>query len=113
MESSKFYAVTTDLTTPSYGEVELRELADGEVLVKVMAAPINPSDQYMAVGFYGVRSLFPPAPVGVGFEGSGIVERAKGDGEEIVGKKVMFAQDPHTPIGRLILKYFNQILNKN
>ena len=94
--SKKFFAVTTDLKTPTYGEVEGRDLAENEVLVKVEAAPINPSDQYMAIGSYGVKSLFPPAPVGVGFEGSGtIVEAHETAGADLVGKKVVFFQDPH------------------
>lgn len=94
--SKKFFAVTTDLKTPTYGEVEGRDLAENEILVKVEAAPINPSDQYMAIGSYGVKKLFPPLPVGVGFEGSGtIVEAHETAGADLVGKKVVFFQDPH------------------
>ena len=95
--SKKFFAVTTDLKAPTYGEVDGRDLQENEVLVKIESAPINPSDQYMAIGAYGVKKLFPPAPVGVGFEGSGtIVEAHETSGADLVGKKVVFAQDPHS-----------------
>ena len=95
--SKKFFAITTDLKTPTYGEVEGRDLAENEVLIKVEAAPINPSDQYMSVGRYGVKKLFPPTPVGVGFEGSGIVvEVHESVSSDLVGKKAVFVQDPHS-----------------
>ena len=95
--SKKFFAVTTDLKQPSYGEIERRDLEEGEVLVKVQSAVINPSDQYMSVGRYGVKKLFPKPPVGVGFEGSGIVVEAhESVGDDMIGKKVAFAQDPHS-----------------
>ena len=48
----KIYAVTSDLKTLTYGEVELRGLKENEVLVKVEAAPINPVDNIVAIGVY-------------------------------------------------------------
>ncbi len=42
----------------------------GDVLVKMSAAPINPSDLMFLEGKYGVRK---PLPVVPGFEGSGVV----------------------------------------
>lgn len=41
-----------------------------EVLVKIAASPINPSDLAFLDGFYGTK---PPTPVIAGFEGSGTV----------------------------------------
>ena len=41
-----------------------------EVLVKVAATPINPSDLAFLAGLYGFKK---PTPVVPGFEGSGIV----------------------------------------
>jgi NADPH:quinone reductase-like Zn-dependent oxidoreductase len=42
----------------------------GEVLVKMLAAPINPSDLLYVSGQYGLK---PEPPAGVGFEGVGVV----------------------------------------
>lgn len=54
-----------------------------EVLVKVAAAPINPSDLAFLEGRYGFKK---PLPVVPGFEGSGIVVRA---GSSMIGKYLM------------------------
>ena len=72
-EAKKFNAVLTDLQKPFFTEVDGRELQEGEILVKVEAAPINPSDQYLATGNYGVKELLQEPPTGVGFEGAGVV----------------------------------------
>src|SRR4051812_45077417 len=45
----------------------------GEVLIKVAAAPINPSDQMFLKGMYGTRKKLPVVP---GFEASGTVVAA-------------------------------------
>jgi NADPH2:quinone reductase len=45
----------------------------GQVLVRVSASPINPSDQMFLRGLYGFRKPLPAVP---GFEGSGTVEEA-------------------------------------
>jgi len=48
----------------------------GEVLVKMFASPINPSDLMFLKGDYGLQKEFPVVP---GFEGSGtVVEAGKG-----------------------------------
>lgn len=72
-EAKKFNAVLTDLQKPFFSEVEGRDLKEGEILIKVEAAPINPSDQYLATGNYGIKELLQEPPIGVGFEGSGVV----------------------------------------
>jgi len=61
----------------------------GQVLVKVMASPCNPSDHYMFTGDYGLPEVKPKPPVISGLEGSGIVE-AVGEGvdKSLIGKKV-------------------------
>lgn len=41
-------------------DVEPRELQEDEVLVKVMASPINPSDKNMARGVYGIQGKYLP-----------------------------------------------------
>jgi NADPH:quinone reductase-like Zn-dependent oxidoreductase len=61
--------------------------ASGEVLIKIIASPINPSDISFVQGRYGIR---PDLPSGAGFEGVGLVEAV---GEEVrlpVGSKVSF-----------------------
>jgi len=45
----------------------------GQVLVRVSASPINPSDQMFLRGLYGFKKPLPAVP---GFEGSGTVEEA-------------------------------------
>jgi NADPH2:quinone reductase len=47
----------------------------GEVLVRMLASPINPSDLMMVRGVYG---FLPPLPATPGFEGVGVVEEGSG-----------------------------------
>jgi len=61
----------------------------GEVLIKVSASPINPSDIAFIRGSYGVKRELPTTP---GFEGSGTVVASGGGvlGWRLVGKRVAF-----------------------
>ncbi len=52
-------------------EQPLREVAAGEALVRVLAAPVNPADLNQIEGKYPIRFPLPATP---GFEGAGIVE---------------------------------------
>ena len=45
----------------------------GHVLIKVMAAPINPSDNFFMFNVYGIKEKVKLPPVGIGFEGAGII----------------------------------------
>jgi NADPH:quinone reductase-like Zn-dependent oxidoreductase len=47
----------------------------GEVLVRMLASPVNPSDLMYAAGKYGLKPHFPATP---GFEGVGVVEAGGG-----------------------------------
>ncbi len=59
-----------------------------ELLVKVLAAPINPSDVMFTRGLYGLKKALPTVP---GFEGSGIVVDAGNlIGKALIGKRVAF-----------------------
>lgn len=49
----------------------------GEVLVRMAAAPVNPSDLMFVRGLYGQRKRLPVVP---GFEGSGVVVASGGGG---------------------------------
>jgi NADPH:quinone reductase len=74
-------AVVFDRTGPPTEVLELREIPAaeprrGEVLVRMLASPINPSDLMYVEGKYGLKPTFPATP---GFEGVGVVE-ANGGG---------------------------------
>jgi len=62
----------------------------GQVLVKMVAAPINPSDLMFLKGFYGVRK---PLPVVPGWEGMGHVVATGDDwlSRQLLGKRVACA----------------------
>jgi NADPH:quinone reductase-like Zn-dependent oxidoreductase len=47
----------------------------GQVRVRMLASPINPSDLFMVRGVYGLQ---PPLPCTPGFEGVGVVEEGRG-----------------------------------
>ena len=102
------------LLTISLDEVNVPDPSDGEVLIKVQATPINPSDLGLLVGPADVSSLKEVAkgsvvemkvPDGlirsvaarfdqnlpVGNEGSGIVESAGKGAEHLIGKTVGLA----------------------
>ena len=68
-------------------EFSLPPLADGQVLVKVLAAPINPSDVLTLTGVYG---MLPPLPAVGGNEGVGVVaELGPGVTSPAVGQTVL------------------------
>jgi NADPH:quinone reductase len=80
-------------------DVPLPSPGPGEVLIKLHAAPINPSDLSFIRGTYGLRK---PLPAIVGFEGSGTVV-ATGRGvlpRLLAGRRVACAlADPHSAGG--------------
>lgn len=62
----------------------------GQVLVRVEAAPCNPSDLLLLKGLYGTRKTLPAVP---GWEGAGVVVAAGGGllGKWLVGRRVAFS----------------------
>ncbi len=68
-------------------EVPLPEPQAGEVRVRMLASPVNPSDLMTVRGTYGTRPQLPATP---GYEGVGIVEAAGGGllGKYLLGKRV-------------------------
>ena len=62
-------------------------LRKGQVLVKMHAAPCNPSDTLLLTGAYGVRKMLPTVP---GWEGAGTVVASGGGwlANWLVGKRV-------------------------
>ncbi|XXF75952.1 zinc-binding dehydrogenase [Myxococcaceae bacterium GXIMD 01537] len=73
-------------------ERPIPRLTAGQVLVKVAAAPINPSDLMFVRGLYGVKKPLPTVP---GFEGSGTVVAAGSvAGQLLVGRRVACVASP-------------------
>ncbi|MEO0327426.1 MAG: zinc-binding dehydrogenase [Pseudomonadota bacterium] len=68
-------------------EVDIPEPGDGEVLIRVIMASVNPSDIHFIKGEYGVPRH---AGVPAGFEACGEVVASGKGGEGIVGKRVAF-----------------------
>ncbi len=68
-------------------EIERPEPRAGQVLVKMLASPVNPSDVLYVQGQY---TLVPKFPAGAGFEGTGVVEASGGGllGRFMTGKRV-------------------------
>ncbi len=54
------------------------EAQEGELLIKMLAAPINPSDINFVQGVYGVKPVLPNSRAGL--EGCGVVEDARAEG---------------------------------
>lgn len=51
-------------------EIPVPEIKEGELLIKVEAAPINPSDYMYTLGLYPIHKKAPTVP---GLEGAGTV----------------------------------------
>lgn len=68
-------------------DVPVPKPASGQVRVRMLASPINPSDLLFVRGLYGAKPVLPGAP---GFEGVGIVEESGGGflGWRIRGRRV-------------------------
>lgn len=56
-------------------DVPLPRPGPGQVRVRMLAAPVNPSDLFLVRGVYGFQ---PPLPCTPGFEGVGVVEEGSG-----------------------------------
>ena len=72
---------------PTLETIPTPQPSDGQVLVKIHAAPINPSDLLFTEGQYGVRKALPTVP---GFEASGTVVATGGGAwaRTLVGRRV-------------------------
>ena len=72
-------------------ERKISQLKSDEVLIKIAAAPINPSDIAFIQGGYNVIKPLPAVP---GFEGSGTVVQTGSEAKSLLGKRVScFTQD--------------------
>lgn len=72
---------------------KLPELRKGQVLVKILASPVNPSDLVHLLGKYGLKA---ESGLFVGFEACGIVVQANAGlyGKYLVGKRVALSAQP-------------------
>lgn len=70
------------------GDTELRPPGRGEVRVRMISSPVNPSDMMFVRGIYGIKPQCPQTP---GFEGVGVVEASGGGlrGTIFKGKRVV------------------------
>lgn len=62
----------------AYASGPMPSPAEGEVLIRMMAAPINPADINFIQGVYGVKPALPDSRAGL--EGCGVVEESRADG---------------------------------
>lgn len=78
---------------PTFARVPKPKPKHGQVLIKVEAAPINPSDLAFTKGGYGKSGTM---PMTIGFEGSGVVVESGGGllGWNLKGNRVAFAGGP-------------------
>ncbi|MCD4682379.1 MAG: alcohol dehydrogenase catalytic domain-containing protein, partial [Bacteroidales bacterium] len=75
------------------GERDLPPLRKDEVLIKMKAAPCNPSDIAFIRGGYNIVKDLPTVP---GFEGAGFVVDTGQNAKELAGKRVSsFTQEEH------------------
>lgn len=98
MEAAQLEAIDSKVTL-TISTVEIPQPGPGQVLVKMIAAPIHPSDTSFINGKYDLRNRTLPA--GIGGEGVGTVVSSGGGlyGRYLVGKRVACCSDPKTTSG--------------
>ncbi|MBT3386092.1 MAG: zinc-binding dehydrogenase [Prolixibacteraceae bacterium] len=92
-ENMKAVILSEGGAKPQVANIPVPQPGAGEVLVKMHASPINPSDLAFLEGGYGIEKKYPAVP---GFEGSGtVVAAGKGVLPKLwMGKKVACAASP-------------------
>lgn len=70
MQALRFHEFGKPLEVLRLEELELPDLREGEVRLKMLAAPVNPADLNLIEGTYGIK---PPLPTVPGIEGCGEV----------------------------------------
>ncbi|MCA9077934.1 MAG: zinc-dependent alcohol dehydrogenase family protein [Planctomycetaceae bacterium] len=90
MQAARFDACGIPAEVVSVSDITRPIPGKGEVLVRMLASPINPSDLSFIEGSYGQQPELPATP---GFEGVGIVESSGGGllGSFLTGKRVTVA----------------------
>jgi NADPH:quinone reductase-like Zn-dependent oxidoreductase len=92
-KTQKAVVLTESGAKPVIAEIPVPQPGQGEVLVKMHASPVNPSDLAFLAGGYGIKKPYPVVP---GFEGSGtVVASGKGIIPKLwMGKNVACAASP-------------------
>jgi NADPH2:quinone reductase len=87
MKAARFHSPGSPAQVLSLESIEQPRPAHGEVLVRMLQSPINPSDLMFVRGKYTIAARCPATP---GFEGVGIVESSGGGlkGRLFQGKRV-------------------------
>ncbi len=90
-------------------EVDRPAPGRGEVLVRMIASPVNPSDLMYVRGEYGLKPEFPATP---GFEGVGVVEASGGGvlGMFRKGKRVAVVNDRRGNWGEYAVTTARQVI---
>ena len=73
MRALQLHAYDAKAASISVAEIPVPAPGRGEVLVRIAASPVNPSDLMFVAGMYGFKKPVPAIP---GFEGSGTVVKA-------------------------------------
>jgi len=92
MKALVLESYNTNLVRALYGvkmmEIPVPGIAENQVLIKIEAAPVNPSDIAFLRGGYNIQKTLPAVP---GFEGAGrIVSVGSGVDKNLTGKMVCF-----------------------
>jgi NADPH:quinone reductase-like Zn-dependent oxidoreductase len=109
MKSVRFDSAGSPSEVLKTTEIEMPQPQHGEVLVRMLAAPVNPSDLMYVRGHYTIPAQCPATP---GFEGVGVVEKSGGGLKGLLfrGKRVVvlnkkggnWAQYAVVPAGQVI-----------
>ena len=97
--------VATESGTQQVQQIPIPKPRNGELLVKVMAAPLNPSDMYMLKGMYDAGGVFDiHYPIVPGWEGAGIVVASGGGmtANRMVGKRIAFVRKNENDIQMIL-----------
>jgi NADPH2:quinone reductase len=88
LKAVRFHATGEPAAVLTCEKADLPVPSHGEVLVRMLASPVNPSDLMFVRGVYGVDAELPQSP---GFEGVGMVEQSGGGlrGKLFAGKRVV------------------------
>ena len=88
MKSVLFDSVGEPADVLHCGTAQLPEPGPGEVRVRMLASPVNPSDMMFVRGVYHLKPSCPQSP---GFEGSGVIEATGGGlrGQLLRGKRAV------------------------
>ena len=87
MKSVQFEQFGDPASVLQFRDVEVPQPKSGELLVRMLLSPVNPSDLMTVRGVYGKLPKLPCTP---GYEGVGVVEASGGGllGKLLVGKRV-------------------------